>query len=176
MFLEMLDEEVRRLRGEPPSERTDPELSIAVAARIPESYVADAKDRLRLYKAMSSAHNETSLAELVAEMRDRYGALPEELGNFVAILALKQMLARLQVARADVTATKLSLSWEERPGVVTPESLVSFVGMREDRARLVPPARLEMRLRGEGFRAGLAAAVEELSLLGRPAPAAMGGQ
>ncbi len=173
MFLEMLDEEVRRLRGEPPSERTDPELSIAVAARIPESYVAEAKDRLRLYKAMSSAHNETSLAELAAEMRDRYGALPEELENFVAILALKQVLARLQVTRADVTATKLSLSWEGRPGVVTPESLVAFVGMRKDRARLVPPARLEMRLWGEGFRAGVAAAVAELSLLGRPAPATM---
>ncbi len=169
MFLEMLDEEVRRLRGEPPSERTDPELSIAVPARIPEAYVADPKDRLRLYKALSSAHNETGLAELAAETRDRYGPLPGELESFIAVLALKQVLARLQVAKADVAASRISLSWEGRPGVVSPESLVAFVATRGDRARLVPPARLEMRLAGEDVRAGLAAAAAELSLLCRSA-------
>jgi transcription-repair coupling factor (superfamily II helicase) len=169
MFLEMLDEEVRRLRGEPPSERTDPELSIAVPARIPEAYVADPKDRLRLYKALSSAHNETGLAELAAETRDRYGPLPGELESFIAVLALKQVLARLQVAKADVAASRISLSWEGRPGVVSPESLVAFVATRGDRARLVPPARLEMRRAGEDVRAGLAAAAAELSLLCRSA-------
>ncbi len=173
MFLEMLDEEVRRLRGEPPSERSDPELSIAVPARIPEGYVADPKDRLRLYKALSSAHNESDLAERAAEIRDRYGALPEELENFISVLALKQVLARLQVAKADVTAAKLSLSWEGRPGVVTPESLVAFVGTRGDRAKLVPPARLEMRLCGEGLRAGLAGAAAELSLLSQTSPGSL---
>jgi transcription-repair coupling factor (superfamily II helicase) len=168
MFLEMLDDEIKRLRGEPQNERTDPELTIAVSARIPEGYVSDPKDRLRLYKALSTAHNESGLAEMAAEMRDRFGALPEEVENFISVLALKQVLARLQVARADVTASKLSLSWETRPGAVgavSAESLVAFVNTHGDRARLVPPAKLEMRLSEGGLRTGLAEAARELAAL-----------
>jgi transcription-repair coupling factor (superfamily II helicase) len=171
MFLEMLDEEVRRLRGEPLHERTDPELTIAVPARIPEGYVADPKDRLRLYKALSTAHNEAGLAELAAEMRDRFGALPVEVENFISVLALKQVLARLQVAKADVTPAKLALSWETRPGAVgavSAENLVAFVSTRGDRARLLPPAKLEIRLAGESLRAELAGAAQELAALCEP--------
>ena len=49
LFLEMLEDEVRRLKGGPVLEDTDPELSIAFPAHIPESYIPDPRERLKFF-------------------------------------------------------------------------------------------------------------------------------
>ena len=55
LFLEMLEEEVRRIRGETDTRASDPELNFVFEAHIPGGYIPDAKERLRYYKALSSA-------------------------------------------------------------------------------------------------------------------------
>jgi len=141
MFLEMLAEEVRRLKGEPIKERTEPELTLGLPARIPERYVPEASDRLRLYKALSTARSEEGLAELAAEMRDRFGPPPPEVDNFRAVLGFKQVLARLGVARAEIAPTKLTVSFEGEAAAVEPQRLVDFVGARQG-VRLLPPGKI----------------------------------
>ncbi len=146
MFLEMLAEEVRRLKGEPIKEHAEPELTLGVAARIPERYVPEATDRLRLYKALSTARTENALAELMAEMRDRFGPPPAEVENFRAVLALKQVLVRLGANKAEIAPTRLVVSFEAEGAAVTPERLVAFVTGHGNGVRLLPPGRLALPL------------------------------
>ncbi len=146
MFLEMLAEEVGRLKGEPIRERTEPELTLGVAARIPERYVPEASDRLRLYKALSTARTEETLAELVAEMRDRFGPTPPEVENFRAVLSLKQVLSRLGAHKAEIAPSRLVVSFEAEEAAVPPERLVEFAATRGDGVRLLPPGRLALPL------------------------------
>ncbi len=146
MFLEMLAEEVGRLKGEPVKERTEPELTLGVAARIPERYVPEASDRLRLYKALSTARTEEGLAERMAEMRDRFGPPPQEVENFRAVLAFKQVLSRLGARKAEIAPTRLTVSFEAEEAAVSPERLVDFAARRGDGVRLLPPGRLALPL------------------------------
>ena len=166
MFLEMLSEEVRRLKGEPIKERTEPELTLGLAARIPERYVPEASDRLRLYKALSTARTEQGLAELAAEIRDRFGPPPPEVDNFLAVLGLKQVLARLGVVKAEITPAKLTVSFEGDGVAVATERLVAFVGER-DGVRLLPPGKIVMPMdQGLPLPEALAAWARELAGLG----------
>jgi len=146
MFLEMLADEVRRLKGEPVTEHVEPELVLGVAARIPERYVPEAADRLRLYKALSTARTETGLAELMAEMRDRFGPPPPEVDNFRAALALKQVLARLGANKAEIAPSRLTVSFEAEGATVPPERLIAFAAERGDGVRLLPPGKLALPL------------------------------
>ena len=146
MFLEMLADEVRRLKGEPVTEHVEPELVLGVAARIPERYVPEASDRLRLYKALSTARTETGLAELMAEMRDRFGPPPPEVDNFRAALALKQVLARLGANKAEIAPSRLTVSFEAEGATVPPERLIAFAAERGDGVRLLPPGKLALPL------------------------------
>lgn len=146
MFLEMLAEEVGRLKGEPVREHVEPELVLNVAARIPERYVPEASDRLRLYKALSTARSEEGLAERMAEMRDRFGPPPEEVENFRAALVLKQVLARLGANKAEIAPNRLVVSFEAEGTAVAPERLVAFVTGHGDGVRLLPPGRLALPL------------------------------
>lgn len=145
LFLELLEEEVRRIRGEASKQATEPELNFVFEAHIPGDYVPDPTERLRWYKALSSARNEAALEALYVDMRDRFGAVPEELRNFQAVLALKLILSRLQACRADLFSARAVVSWEDGVSAVSPETIIKWVGERSSWAKLVPPGKLELR-------------------------------
>jgi transcription-repair coupling factor (superfamily II helicase) len=145
MFLEMLAEEVRRLKGEPVKERIETELTLGIAARIPERYVPEASDRLRLYKALSTAKTEDRLAEIAAEMRDRFGPPPAEVDNFRAVLAFKQVLGRLGATKAEIASTRLTVAFEAEGASVSTERLVAFVAAHPV-VRLLPPGKIVLPL------------------------------
>nr|HML54117.1 helicase-related protein [Solidesulfovibrio magneticus] len=145
MFLEMLAEEVRRLKGEPVKERIETELTLGIAARIPERYVPEASDRLRLYKALSTAKTEDRLAEIAAEMRDRFGPPPAEVDNFRAVLAFKQVLGRLGATKAEIAPTRLTVAFEAEGASVSTERLVAFVAAHPV-VRLLPPGKIVLPL------------------------------
>lgn len=165
LFLEMLEDEVRRLRGEPIYEETEPELNIGFAANIPETYIADTRERLKYYKGFSSLRGAEARAELEAEVRDRFGAIPEELANFLEVLQLKRTLAVLQVAKADLRSNGMSLSWGAQTAAIEPERLVAWVAKRSGWAKLKPPSTLELRLDQGSVRERLQGAGRELVLL-----------
>lgn len=149
LFLEMLDQEVHRLKGEPRRVEIDPELNIGFNAHIPETYIPDASERLKYYKALASADNEQTLLDLVQEIRDRFGSMPEPLDVFIEVVHLKKVLARLGVLKADIKPTHLTLTWPEKTEAVRPEDLVSWINGRSERARMLPPGKVEYRLMGE---------------------------
>jgi len=122
------------------------ELNIGVTARIPESYIADGRERLRWYKALSSAPDTATRQDRELELRDRFGPLPLEVRVFLAVLALKQQLTSLQAVRADVHAEKLRIAWEAGQTAVSGHDLARFVQNRAHQARLTPPGTLELRL------------------------------
>lgn len=166
LFLEMLEEEVARVRGEADTRASEPELNFVFEAHIPGDYVPDSKERLRFYKALSSAKDEISLKELEAEIRDRFGHLPMELETFLGVLRLKQALSRLQADRAELYPGRTVVSWGDNAVAADPAKLIAWIGERDGRARLLPPAKLEVRYQeSESMREALEETATELETL-----------
>ncbi|NJB66759.1 transcription-repair coupling factor (superfamily II helicase) [Desulfobaculum xiamenense] len=159
MFLEMLEEEIRSLKGEELRRDTSPELNILFEAHIPEDYMPDARERLRYYKALSTAASDRALEELSGEIRDRFGAIPLQLSQFLAVLRLKRLLGRLQVVRADLFEGRIVLSFAENATAVDPERIVGWLQQHPSVARMMPPAKLELRVSAEG---GVCAAIDAI--------------
>jgi len=166
LFLEMLEEEVRRVRGGPLKQETDPELSFMFEAHLPSDYVHDAKERLRYYKALSSARTPAVLEELEAELRDRFGPMPPAASQFISVLSVKAVLARLQVQKADLSVAKAVLTFGSQASAVGPEALVTWMAGGKRQAKLLPPSKLELRYpEGLDVRAGLEYLRTELEVL-----------
>lgn len=148
LFLEMLEDEVRRIKGEGVRRRVDTEISLSFMAKIPEDYIADPKERLLFYRALAKSRDETQLTDLKIEMEDRFGKIPEPLHLFLAVMRLKKLLGLLEVDRADISAEKILITWEPNNSAgygLTPEVLLAWLESRADYAKLLPPQRLEIR-------------------------------
>lgn len=144
LFLEMLEEEVRRIRGKAPKAQADPELSMLFPAHLPAGYVPDAKERLHYYRALSTAREELERTELVAEMRDRFGPMPEQAEAFVEVLALKETLRGLGAASAELFPGRASVSWNPDGGSLLPDILLTWMEPRPF-VKLKPPGIVEVR-------------------------------
>ena len=145
LYLEMLEEAVGRLKGTPSALAVETELTLGLPAHIPASYIDDGRERLRCYKALTSAVGGAAREEAALSMRDRFGPFPEELTNFLAVLDFKQFLTELQVQRADVHRDHLRMFWPEGQTAVQPERIVELAAKMPG-ARLHPPAGLTLPL------------------------------
>jgi len=157
LFLEMLEEAVAKLKGEPVQVVQETELSLGIPAFIPEEYMEDSRERLRYYKLLSSASDGPSQQDIVFEMRDRFGPLPQELANFVAVLTFKRYLSKHGVQKADIFPDRLRLAFAEGSSV-NPASLVHFVldlQSKGQHVRLQPPAVLDIPLTGKSVEEAL---------------------
>ena len=96
LYTRMLAHAVEEIRaGHPIAEPEEVSLDIAVEAGIPDSYVADEQGRLELYQRIAAARNERELLELDAELRDRFGPVPEMTELLFDLIRLRQRASRL---------------------------------------------------------------------------------
>jgi transcription-repair coupling factor (superfamily II helicase) len=162
LFLEMLEQEVRRVKGDTTLQETDPELKIGFEANIPADYIREDRERLNYYKAISSSSSREELEQWREELRDRFGAPPAQVRNLFAVLSLKRQLAVLQVEKAELFANRVILSWSRNAQPVSSQQMVQWVQRHQDRARFEPPARLELRFAGNSSIAEEIQQIEEL--------------
>ncbi|MBQ7585751.1 MAG: transcription-repair coupling factor [Desulfovibrionaceae bacterium] len=138
LFLEMLENAVARLKGQPEENLSETELNLGLPAHIPVGYIDDNQERMRFYKALTSVQTPKEREEILLEIRDRFGSLPEELLNFVAVLNLKQLSMRLGVGRIDVNLDRVIITWNKGQTAVKPEKILVVVHALEG-AKVSPP-------------------------------------
>ncbi|MDR0668260.1 MAG: transcription-repair coupling factor [Prevotellaceae bacterium] len=66
---------------------------------IPDSYVSQTSEKLRLYKALDSIESEAQLQTIIDELTDRFGALPPEVEQLCQIVRLRRIAIRLGVEK-----------------------------------------------------------------------------
>jgi transcription-repair coupling factor (superfamily II helicase) len=96
LYVRLLAGAVERLRalmrGEaPPPERdvTGVSIDLPLSAHLPPAYVPDINLRLALYQRLSAAKTQQEVAEIGAEMVDRFGQPPPVVRNLLYIAALR---------------------------------------------------------------------------------------
>ncbi|HXQ63437.1 MAG TPA: transcription-repair coupling factor [Steroidobacteraceae bacterium] len=170
LYLDLLERAVTALKAgqEPDLEKPlygGPELDLHIPALIPSDYMPDVHLRLVLYKRIAAAADAEALAELEAEMIDRFGPLPVPIQNLMRITRLKLRAASLGLTRLDVgpLGGLVDFGSEHRVQTATVLKLVQ----KEPRIyRLDGPARLRFTRRGASDAERLATAGAVLAALG----------
>jgi transcription-repair coupling factor (superfamily II helicase) len=126
MYTSMLEQAVKELKGEGEDERAATQLNLGIALRIEENYVPEENQRLRLYKKIAGAATDEALADVRAELQDRYGALPDHTLHLLAAASLRIACERVGVAQMDRKRDLLHLRFTEK-AAVDPDKLMRLV-------------------------------------------------
>jgi transcription-repair coupling factor (superfamily II helicase) len=98
LYLKMLEETVRRvMRGDdaPPPQPAD--VSLDLPAYIPDEYIENPAAKLDIYRRLTGVADPQVIADIRAEVRDRFGALPPEAERYFGLAALRQLGAPLGI-------------------------------------------------------------------------------
>jgi transcription-repair coupling factor (superfamily II helicase) len=105
----------RALRGETYADDWTPELNIGLTGSIPAEYVHEPEVRINLYARIARIDISESIDDLEEEIEDRFGPLPEGLGNLLRLTDMRLICRRMGIARIDAGPQAIALSF--RPGV-----------------------------------------------------------
>ncbi len=97
LYCQLLEQTVEELKGQKAEEEVSTSLNLNMDIRIPETYIADSSQRLRMYKRISSAADEAELEGLRQEMIDRFGQYPDPVENLFRYARLRRESLELQI-------------------------------------------------------------------------------
>jgi transcription-repair coupling factor len=145
LYLKMLEQTVEELKGAPQRIDVRTSINLGLDIKIPDNYVADEGQRLRLYKRISSLATPEARAELEAELGDRFGPIPASVANLLSYGLLKSAAEQLLVQSIERKADEIWMRFHEQTPV-EPGSITTFVRRRRE-ATLRPDGVLRFKLR-----------------------------
>ncbi|HWM83868.1 MAG TPA: transcription-repair coupling factor, partial [Pseudolabrys sp.] len=159
LYQQMLEEAVMSLKSgltDVVEDKWAPQITIGTPVLIPEDYVADLSVRLSLYRRLAEIEDEREIDGFAAEMADRFGSLPDEVKHLFALVAIKSLARRANVAKIDAGPKGAVISFRNDE-FADPAQLIAFIGKRGRDAKVRPDmkvvflddwAKAEDRLKG----------------------------
>lgn len=151
LYLELLQSTVTELQNQTADRQAvpdlDPEINLNLNAYIPDTYISDPAQRYHMYHRISAAGGKPPqvIDDLRAELVDRYGDIPAETDNLLTVIAIKQRLRRLGIARLEQAPDAAVFSFV-RDAPVDPQIIIGLISKKPPKKRkpmrLTPDNRL----------------------------------
>jgi transcription-repair coupling factor (superfamily II helicase) len=146
LYTSMLEAAVKEMKGEASEERPATQLNLGIALRIDESYVPEENQRLRLYKKIAGATSDAALAEVRAELEDRYGNPPDATVYLLEAALIRLECERIGIAQIDRKRAELQIRFTQN-AAIDPQHLMRLVARNAKRgAQFTPQGLLKFPL------------------------------
>jgi transcription-repair coupling factor (superfamily II helicase) len=143
LYTSMLEEEVKKLKGESAEDHITTQLNLGIALRIDESFIPEENQRLRLYKKIAGAQSEKTIDEIRSEMQDRYGKLPDATVYLLEAGFLRLRCEALGIAQVDRKRNELQIRFmtENKAAntAIDPQRLMRLVARNAKRGAAFTP-------------------------------------
>jgi transcription-repair coupling factor (superfamily II helicase) len=140
-YTQLMERAVKELRGEEVLEEVTPEIHFHLPAFIPETYVEDEEERLRLYRRLSHCRSDEAVEMIREELVDRFGKIPEETVHLLEVIKVKILLTKLSILKFEETPSQVVLTFD-RTTRLSPQRMVEWIHKGEGKIRLTPDSRL----------------------------------
>ena len=146
LYQQMLEDAVAEVRsgdGRRDDQGRDwtPNISLGLPVLIPETYVRDLPVRLGLYRRIGALGSDAETDAMMAELVDRFGALPKEVDNLLGVVSLKRACREAGVEKLDAGPKGMVLTFR-RNAFANPAGLVRWLGSKGGLIRLRPDHKL----------------------------------
>lgn len=145
MYLELLDEAVKKIRGEPLVEAIEPDINVRIPALIPDRYMPDIRLRLSYYRLFSDIKTPEDMERIEEDLRDQFGSPPDPVINLMGLMLVRHCCRQLSVK--DLSGGKLGISLLFTENTRLPPQKVLELASRENkRFAVTPDSRLHIRM------------------------------
>ena len=98
-YCRLLDEVVKEMKGIEVKEEQDIQLDIDVSSYIPDNFIESNSQKIEIYQNIALCRTEEDIQNVIDEIIDRYGHMPEELENLIEIARIKNLCKEANVLK-----------------------------------------------------------------------------
>ena len=110
LYCKMLNTAVKKEKGEMAEEEEfETVLEMPVSAYIPESYIRGESERMEAYKRIAAVEDEKESMDLVDELIDRFGSVPQPVMNLLAVAQLRSLAHSIYINEVKGNGRELCL-------------------------------------------------------------------
>ncbi len=113
MYVKLLEETTKRLMGEKVQTSKDVKLDIALSARIPNDFVDDETEKLKIYSKISNITSQQSQKDVVAALKSSYNRLPKEVLQLTNVALIKALAQKLSVKHVVIDKSNMFIEFYE---------------------------------------------------------------
>ncbi len=110
LYIRLVGEAVADFRGTAPEELPEVKVELPIDANLPRDYITGERLRLEAYRRVAGVASADELAEVRAELSDRYGPLPQPVENLLAVADFRLHARRYGVGEVAVQGRQIRLS------------------------------------------------------------------
>ena len=109
-YCRILDEVLKEEQGIKVEEEVECQIDLNVTSYIPDSFISDQNQKIEIYQDIALCKTEEDISNVIDEIIDRFGNMPDEIENLLEIsrikqLAKKKFLVKIQSKRNSVVFT-----------------------------------------------------------------------
>lgn len=103
MYLAMLERAVNKLKNgeemKPEQDEKEVKIDLGVSAYISDSYIKDPISKIAMYQKISNIENKDDMMDVIDELLDRYGNIPQETENLIKIVEIRNICKKLNITK-----------------------------------------------------------------------------
>ena len=157
LYSQMLKDAIEDLKAEKQETTvSEPELQLKVDAYIPDTYIADERQKIEMYKKVRGVVEREEVAELASEMVDRFGEPPTPVSNLLNLSRIRIHARRSGVAEIKDKGKAVVLKFDNNN--VSAQRLIKLAGQYKKQVRLIPgkDVRAEIKFKNDNEQEKLA--------------------
>jgi transcription-repair coupling factor (superfamily II helicase) len=94
LYVRLVGEAVAEYRGDTQAEEPEVKIELPIDAHLPHDYIPSQRLRLEMYQRLAAVRDEDGIAELVEELHDRYGEIPQAVLNLIEVAKFRNHARR----------------------------------------------------------------------------------
>jgi transcription-repair coupling factor (superfamily II helicase) len=115
LYVRLVGEAVADFRGEKAEESSEVKVDLPVDANLPVEYLPGERLRLEAYRSLASPTTDAAVDAVRAELIDRFGPLPPQVENLLAVARFKVLCRRFGVTEVSLQGNLVRFSPVELP-------------------------------------------------------------
>ena len=112
-YCNLLDEVVKEMKGIEVKPEIDIQIDLNVTSYIPEEYIQDPNQKIEIYQDIALCKNEEDIQNVIDEIIDRFGNMPQELENLIDIARIKYLAKDKNISKIQSKKTAVVFTFEQ---------------------------------------------------------------
>jgi transcription-repair coupling factor (superfamily II helicase) len=137
MYLRILDDAIAEMSDTPDDTAPEVLLDLDYTGFIPNNYISDQSDKMEIYKKISSIQTELDLGQIVSELEDRFGPLPDEVNSLLSISELRIICKKLFVSSLREKKGQIKITFS-KVSIISVDRVLRIINESKGSVRLDP--------------------------------------